>query len=243
MQIYYFHPASSELTGSFTADENPMEPGQFLLPAYATPITPPGTGAHQTAVFIDGSWLLKADWRGIPLWHKQSRALATIELLGVLPDWTEVTDLEPASKLERFDGIKWVPNASAVRADKWEKVKAERDRLTQEGGYRVGEHWFHSDNFSRTQHIGLKDRARDMLAAGGTMAETIEISGESVQWKTMGGEFVVMTAQLAFNVVQAAGQSDAALFKTAEVHRDAMAASKTPWTYDVLAGWPLSFAG
>lgn len=218
-----------------------------VLPADvgATEAPPPAVGAHQVAVLTAAlKWELQADWRGVPLWDYSGKRADSLTVAGVTPGERTLTDrVPPTDRLSAFDGVRWAPDVAGIHAELWKKIKEERDRRTQEGGFRVGAHWFHSDNFSRNQHLGLKDRARDLLAAGGAMADAIQIAGDPVPWKTMGGTFVTMTAQLAFAVVNAAGESDAALFKVAEVHNAAMRASPAPWDYDVLAGWPLSFAG
>lgn len=114
--------------------------------------------------------------------------------------------------------------AEIARAEKWEAIKAERDRRTLHGGYRVGDKWFHSDVFSRSQQIGMV-----ML---GTNLPT------GLKWKTMDGSFVTMTPTLAQQVFGAAAASDALIFGAAEAKRASLEASTTPWDYDVQAGWP-----
>ncbi|WP_438452206.1 DUF4376 domain-containing protein, partial [Listeria monocytogenes] len=79
----------------------------------------------------------------------------------------------------------------------------------------VGTLWFHSDADSRIQHLGLKDKARDLIAAGGAMTDNLSILGQPVKWKTMDGSFATITAQLAFDIVAAAGDLDARLFAVA----------------------------
>lgn len=114
-------------------------------------------------------------------------------------------------------------------AEIWERIKAERDRRTQTGGYPAGGKWFHSDTFSRTQQIGLV-----MLSAGipaGTM------------WKTMDGSFIEMTPSLAQQVFAAAAAQDLATFAAAEAHKAAMEAAADPAAYDFSTGWPAVFAG
>ena len=103
--------------------------------------------------------------------------------------------------------------------------------------------WFHSDSDSRIQHLGLKDKARDLLAAGGALADNLTILGQPVRWKTMDGSFAQVTAQLAFDIVTAAGDLDARLFAVAETHRAAMEAAAAPAAYDFSAGWPETFGG
>lgn len=109
----------------------------------------------------------------------------------------------------------------------WAEIKRERDRRTQSGGYKVGAHWFHSDPFSRIQQLGLKAAGPDMPPG--------------VPWKTMSGEFVVMTPEIALQVFQAAIASDIAIFAAAERHREAMQACSEPEAYDFSNGWPVAF--
>ena len=131
---------------------------------------------------------------------------------------------------------------SVVRNIKWDAIKAERDRR-KAGGFKIGALWFHSDADSRIQNLGLKDKARDQLAAGGAMADNLTILGQPVKWKTMDGSLATITAQLAFDIVAAAGDLDARLFAIAETHRAAMEAAADPAAYDFSAGWPETFGG
>ena len=155
-----------------------------------------------------------------------------------------VTD-RPANKLMTPgpDGLPiLVDQANETAADVWHSIKAERDRR-KTGGFKVGVQWFHSDADSRIQHLGLKDKARDLLAAGGAMADNLTILGQPVRWKTMDGSFANVTAQLAFDIVAAAGDLDAKLFAVAETHRAAMEAAADPASYDFSADWPETFGG
>lgn len=118
------------------------------------------------------------------------------------------------------------PTRDEIEHAMWEGIKAERDRRTLNGGYQVNGHWFHSDQLSRDQQLKL------MLA------------GENVPrvaWKTMTGEFVQMTPELAEAIVLASGESDIAIFAAAEAHRAAMLASPDPAAYDYSQGWPLTY--
>lgn len=106
----------------------------------------------------------------------------------------------------------------------WERIKAERDRRADQGGYKVGTKWFHSDQKSRSQQLGL------VLLGSSIPANT--------QWKTMDGSFITMTQQLAGQVLAAAAASDQAIFAAAEGHLVAMEASADPAAYDYSTGWP-----
>jgi len=121
------------------------------------------------------------------------------------------------------------PTISEKRAEKWNAIKAERDRRIQTGGYKVGAKWFHSDTFSRTQQTGL------VMLGAGIPANT--------PWKTMDGTTVTMTQTLAGQIFATAAASDIAIFAAAVAHRAAMEASADPSAYDFSAGWPATFGG
>lgn len=119
----------------------------------------------------------------------------------------------------------------------WERIKTERDRR-KSSGVSVGAWRFHSDADSRIQQLGLKDQARDMLAAGAVASDAMFKLGQPIYWKTLDGSFAPMTVQLALDIVAAVGNADAALFKAAEDHRAAMVRSGDPQNYDYSTGWP-----
>lgn len=114
-------------------------------------------------------------------------------------------------------------------ADMWERIKAERDRRTETGGFQVAGKWYHSDQRSRSQQLGL------VLMGAGIPA--------NLQWKTMDGSFITMTPALATQILAAAAASDIAHFQAAETHKAAMEASPTPAAYDYSGGWPAIFEG
>lgn len=123
------------------------------------------------------------------------------------------------------------PTAAQIKAkaaaERWEAIKAERDRRIQTGGYKVGTKWFHSDTFSRTQQMGL------VMLGANIPANT--------PWKTMGSTTVTMTQALAGQIFATAAASDIAIFAAAEAHRAAMEAAADPAAYDFSGGWPKVF--
>lgn len=126
-------------------------------------------------------------------------------------------------------------NGSPVLADQpaptpaqiWERIKVERDRRTETGGYMVGTKWFHSDQKSRSQQLGL------MLLGANIPPNT--------PWQTMDGTAVIMTQTLAGQILAAAAASDIAIFGVARQHKAAMEANADPSAYDFTTGWPLMY--
>lgn len=130
--------------------------------------------------------------------------------------------------LDIVDGrIVVVPKPAATKAELQAAaragIKAERDRR-KAGGVKVGAKWFHSDDGSRIQQMGL-------VMTGASIPT-------GLQWKTMDGSFITMTQALAGNVFAATAASDQAVFAAAETHRVAMEASADPASYDYSGGWP-----
>lgn len=111
---------------------------------------------------------------------------------------------------------------------KWLEIQAERDRRKW-NGVKIGNFWFHSDDSSRIQQIGLC-----------IMALNNQIP-PNLMWKTLSGEFTIMTNELALQIFQATATQDITLFTIAEQHRQQMLADATPQDYNFMNGWPLTF--
>ncbi|MDM0011992.1 hypothetical protein QTH87_06005 [Variovorax sp. J22P168] len=60
MRVYCFDPATGVYTGESEADPSPLEPGCFLLPAFATFDPPPPAEEGMRAVMVEGAWALEA---------------------------------------------------------------------------------------------------------------------------------------------------------------------------------------
>lgn len=121
-------------------------------------------------------------------------------------------------------------NIQRAQVAAWDGIKAKRD-AAKAGGALVAsvDKWFHTDDPSRIQQIGLVMMGAAIPAG--------------LLWKTMDGSFVTMTQALAGEVFQANVVQDQASFAAAEQHRIAMEASARPDLYDYSGGWPAVFEG
>ena len=108
----------------------------------------------------------------------------------------------------------------------WREIQAIRDSR-KSSGVKIGSHWFHSDDTSRIQHIGLV-----MMGAN--------LTG-NLMWKTLGGDFVLMTVTLAQQIFMLIAANDQRIFAKAEQHRAEMMKSPNPNLYDYTGGWPPIF--
>jgi hypothetical protein len=56
MNIYHYIADTGIFYSKGVADESPLEPGVFLIPAYATTVAPPEVTEPEVAVFRDAEW-------------------------------------------------------------------------------------------------------------------------------------------------------------------------------------------
>ena len=166
-----------------------------------------------------------------------------------LSDWAFIPAVEQNCDWQAYQG--WLAEGNMpdsaesideVKARLWQAIKVKRDAI-KAGGVKLGTKWYHTDADSRIQHLGLKDQARDLIAAGLPDSTRLQKLGQDVRWKTMDGSFIYLTAKHAFDIVAAVGDLDAMAFVAAETHRAAMEAAGDPASYDFSAGWPETFGG
>lgn len=125
-------------------------------------------------------------------------------------------------------GQELADRVAQVKAARWTAIKLIRDTKTQLGGFPAAGKWFHSDTFSRSQHLGM------VISGAGLPA---------IPWKTMDGTFVTTTPTLAQQIFAAAFSQDGAMFAHAEALKAQMEASVDPATFDITVGWPATYGG
>ena len=243
--IYFIDPAGA-LVGPITL---PMVPGiGCQMPEDAIDLGSELVAPEDGFVWalVEGEPVLLADHRGT-VYSTASGDAQQFDALGELPEGLTL-DPRPSPAHAWVEG-QWQISADLVaqlhaeaEAKAWELIKAERDRR-KKAGFNAAGKWVHSDTFSRSQWLGLKDNARDALANGGTMADGLsDDEGKPIIWKMLDGLFVPVTAQLAFDVVAAVTRADMAIFTAAETHNVHMRSAADPSAYDYTTGWPQSYA-
>lgn len=124
-----------------------------------------------------------------------------------------------------------------VRDAVWGKIKAHRDAVSV-GGCLVGSDWFHNDAMSRGQWERMSNRVDHAVMLD---SSPYTLNGQQVQWKTMSGAFVALTAGKIRQVVAAMELREAQCFTVGEQHRAGLNAAADPLTYDWSGGWPATF--
>ena len=132
MRIYNYDPVTGEYSGTSEADESPLEPGVYLIPAHATDQPVPTAKAGQAAVYLDGAWRLVPDYRrqSVCLIDADNYflGLASVALGEALDSRHILTDPPNLSvKKPKWSGKEWIDGRSTeeVEADALASTKAE----------------------------------------------------------------------------------------------------------------------
>lgn len=129
------------------------------------------------------------------------------------------------------------PTLAELKAVAAEAIKAKRDFLTLNGGHKIGNDWYHSNEISLIQQLALNGIANQMLAAGAPDSTVII----ATPWKTLSGAYVSLTVGIAKQFVQSALVQQGALFTAAQNKINEVNALTTVaqvQAYDVDAGFP-----
>lgn len=122
MYIYNYNPVTGEFLGASLADENPLQSGQYLIPANATDIEPPVPGKNEMAVFSAGSWSIQPDFRGQVLYNTETGAAVQITVIGAMSG--NLTALKPSDN-SSWNGSAWVfDSAKALKT-----IRSKRNAL------------------------------------------------------------------------------------------------------------------
>lgn len=102
---------------------------------------------------------------------------------------------EAPSQYHVWDSLtrSWLIDMSATHSSIWKLIQKERDRRKY-AGVQANGYWFHSDDASRIQQMALSMMGVAMPAG--------------IQWKTMAGDFVEMSPELANQILAAVAAND-----------------------------------
>lgn len=132
MNIYHYDTVTKEYKGVTTAEADPMETkikGEFvpLIPGCATLIEPPGTGVNEAAVFENGEWVIKPDYRG---YFKVNDNLTLDEIKEINETAEILVDREEAELIQTNPNHFKIENGNLIEktADEIEAEEAEREK-------------------------------------------------------------------------------------------------------------------
>ncbi|MBO6918371.1 MAG: hypothetical protein JJ858_08075 [Rhizobiaceae bacterium] len=97
MQIYNYHTITGEFLGTTEADENPLEPGEYIIPASATKLAPEFANSGEVAVFDGQKWGNVIDHRGVEYWLSDGSHHTITQLGMTMPDNAHLEPIDPKS--------------------------------------------------------------------------------------------------------------------------------------------------
>ncbi|MFO0386325.1 MAG: tail fiber assembly protein [Flavobacteriales bacterium] len=114
-KVFTYHPESGEFTGETIADESPLEPGVWHLPAYSTDVTPPDYQTGMIRVWNGQSWEFKAaEVKASNGSVDEDNAAAIVRQRNALlaaSDWTQLSDAPHSD----YEAEKWRYYRQALR--------------------------------------------------------------------------------------------------------------------------------
>lgn len=134
MKIYNLSPATGEFLGEGYADESPLEPGVWHLPAWSVKKVPPEVGERQVAVYKEGKWSITDDWRGYQYWVEGSCIVRIVSEIGVKPPEGHLTEKPPLSRGE-IETLRVTAYADPLTGSDRMFSEAARMQLMEEEGF------------------------------------------------------------------------------------------------------------
>lgn len=104
------------------ARPDPMNEGEFLIPARCVEFPPPDAGPNQVARFIGGGWTLSPDFRGTTYWLAD-RSSVTITQVGIEPP-AGALDADPGPTSSEIKQARSIEIAKSLAAISDQKIDA-----------------------------------------------------------------------------------------------------------------------
>ncbi len=114
--VYNYDPSFYAFTGISHASPNPLEPGKYLIPAFATEIAPPESDEDNIPVFDEetNTWSLVENHYGEKMYNTLTKESFTIDFVGPVPEgYTLQAPPGPEYKWSQKDNT-WVIDQEAI---------------------------------------------------------------------------------------------------------------------------------
>lgn len=132
MIIYHYDRHTGEFLGDALADPSPAETGAFLLPAFSTPIVPPGSQEGYVRCFVNGAWIFVEDHRGQTIYSTDTASPMIVGILGPIPGG--YTDLIPCTD-PMWGGTEWIIDPAKQQKRIVDVVQVHMDVKARAYGY------------------------------------------------------------------------------------------------------------
>lgn len=132
MKIYYYNEFSKEYIGEGVAVEDPIDPGNWLLPGNAVAVRPPAYGSGHSSVWDGMAWQVVDDYRDVTVYSTSTGIPSKITELGPIP--RGYTRLKPSDSNKTWNGSSWVDKQLDITEIK-KSVQIHLDAVAKKMGY------------------------------------------------------------------------------------------------------------
>ena len=215
MIIYNYNPVDGSLLSAGNADPDPLDDGNFLIPAHATSEEPPDFEENEIPVFSSGVWSIAPDFRGTTYWLPDGEEI-TITEIGALPEGA-LSEAPPPPPPSR------------------DEVNAERDRRIASKFIFNGTA-FDFEPSSKQRVTGAATLAGFKVVTGAAVGDLLWHGGVTpFTWIDASNSHVTMDAHTCFAFGQAAAAHETAHIFAASAIK---ALDPIPMDYDDDSRWP-----
>ena len=120
MIVYSYDPETGEYLGIEEAQESPLEPGVYLLPAHSTLLPPPLTEGKELPIFINNEWVIMSDHRGETWYDTITKEACEVKTIEVPSKWTPQ---EPLSAKAEWNGTAWILPLSVRKKERMSELE------------------------------------------------------------------------------------------------------------------------
>jgi hypothetical protein len=193
MLVYNYDATTGVCLGTSQADESPLEPKTYHVPAHATTVAPPNIPSGHVAVWDENTneWNLTEDHIGETVYYTSNAGSQVIISLGAVPEGC-TTLVPPDYPAWDATTARWKSDLAAIITAKYEAIQTEKCR-TRDAGFEVDGVHFDSDQAARMSYMEFAME----IAANPTYSK---------DWKASEGVWVTMDATL-FAKVKAVGEA------------------------------------
>lgn len=150
MKIHNYDGITKEFLSESLADPSPLEEGVFMIPAFAVKTAPPQVAQNEVAVWDEGAWIVKPDFRDETAFAHVDGEQMTISGIGPVPDGYTL-EPRPTARHVWNEGA-WALDAEKETAWKIEGIRAESERRIEAGIITAGDPYRTDDG--TTQKLG-----------------------------------------------------------------------------------------
>jgi Domain of unknown function (DUF4376) len=134
-EVAVFDPVAKTWSAKIDYRKQPLydtttgEPLQFVtdiftIPPGATDQPVPALAPKQAAVFGNGAWVVKPDYRGVTLYNTTTKLVEAIAEIGALPSDIGCTDIAPPVTPCTWSGTAWVDDIAGFKANQIADLQA-----------------------------------------------------------------------------------------------------------------------